>query len=305
MGRKKDGMKLYTLGLAYMRLSRDILLLHSRAAILEMLRLSGSTYASDSLKRGTPYTRRVQREALAELAQHDLVTLDSTGTPAVAPIPMHKRAEVPTQLPWATLSLAELRVCIALYVEARHKRAPYFTWEGRRNDLAKIARVSRQAVGMALDNLARKGIVKSKPVRDKGTRWTRGILAQLLDPASGASLNDRAWFYQNRTNELDVLTRYRLALNPQFDFVQGFTADSGMMLTCPLCLNPKRTFRITATETADHWHCFGCGKSGDSAALCALRSFDLWKAPEFNLAAIAAYMGTDPNRTEEVQDARN
>ena len=301
-------MKLYTLGVPYTQVNRDLLLLHSRAAVLEMLKLYGDAFAPHSLQRGTPYSRRVQREALAELEQCDLVSRDDKGTLTVNAIPPHKTAEVPTQLSWATLSLSELKVCLALYVEARHQRSPYFTWEGRHDDLAKIAHISRQAVGPTLDSLANKGIVKFKPVRDEGCRWTRGTLVQLLDTRSGASLNDLAWFFRSRTNELDVLTRYRLALNPQFDFIHGFTADSGVMLTCPLCLNPKRTFRVTATETADQWHCFACQKSGDSAALCALRSFHLWKAPEFNLTELAAFLGADPNRAssmEGMQDACN
>jgi hypothetical protein len=301
-------MKLYALGVPYTRISRDLLRLHSRAAVLEMLKLYGDAFAPHSLQRGTPYSRRVQREALAELAQCDLVSRDDKGTLTVNAIPPQKIVEVPTQLPWDALSLSELKVCLALYVEARHQRSPYFTWEGTHDELATLSRLNRKATGNALAGLVVKGIITMKSVRDDGSRWTRGTLVQLLDTRSGASLNDLAWFFRSRTNELDVLTRYRLALNPQFDFIHGFTADSGVMLTCPLCLNPKRTFRVTATETADQWHCFACQKSGDSAALCALRSFHLWKAPEFNLTELAAFLGADPNRAssmEGMQDACN
>ncbi|SFS10820.1 hypothetical protein SAMN05421771_1852 [Granulicella pectinivorans] len=284
-------MKLFELGIPYLKLSTDILHLHSRASVLELLRLYGGAFALNSLQRGTPYTHRRRRETLAELAQRELVSLDDKGTPEATAIPANKLAEIPTHLPWDELSLAELRVCIALYASAKHQRAPYFSWEGRRDKLAKVARVSRQAVGAALAELANKGILKTKSLREAGSRWTHGTLIQLLDVASGASLNDLGWFFRNRVNELDVLTRYRLALKPQLDYVHGFTADSGMRLTCPLCLNPDRTFRVTATDTADAWKCFACSRSGDSAKLCALRSFQLWKEPEFDLTAIRAYMG--------------
>lgn len=269
----------------------DILNLHSRAAMLEMLRLYGGAFATHSLQRGTPYTHRRQREVLAELDQRDLVTVDDKGISVVNAILPHKLAEVPTQLPWDMLSATALRVCLALYISAKHQRAPYFTWEGRHDELAKIAGVSRQSVGAALVELANKGILKTKTQRDKGARWTRGTLVQLMDVESGASLNELGWAFRNRVNELDMLTRYRLVLRPQFDYGNGFTADSGMRLTCPLCLSPDRTFRVTATETVDAWKCFACGRSGDSAKLCALRSFQLWKEPEFNLTAMAAYMG--------------
>ena len=148
-------MKLCTLGVPYTRVSRDILLLHSRAAVLEMLKLYGGAFAPHSLQRGTPYSRRVQRESLAELTQRDLVSQDDKGTLTVNAIPPHKTAEVPTQLPWDTLSLAE--------------------------------------AGEALRSLAVKGICTTKIVRDEGCRWTRGTLVQLLDTRSGAPLNDLAW----------------------------------------------------------------------------------------------------------------
>jgi len=289
-------MKLYTLGIPFMKMNRDILLLRSRSAMLEILRLSGSAFTLEALKNGTPYSHRVQREALAELSQRGLVTLNAKGIPTVNATPPHQKADVPTHLPWSTLSFAELKVSIALYAEARHQRAPYFSWEGRHDELGKVARLNRKATGMALARLADKGILKATALRDKGSRWTRGTLVQLLDIHSGASLNDLARFYHNRMDRLDVLTRYRLALAPQFDFVQGFTAESGMMLSCPFCLNRKRTFRVTATDTADQWRCFACGKSGDSTRLCALRSFQIWKAREFNLTELAAYLGADSNR---------
>jgi hypothetical protein len=298
-------MKLHVLGIPFMKVNRDILLLHSRTAMLEMLRLYGGAFALDALKKGTPYSHRVQREAFIELAHCALVSIDDKGIPSVNDIPSYKRAEMPTYLPWDKLSLTELKVCIALYISARYQRAPYFSWEGRHDELAKTARISRQAVGAALAGLANKGILKATAIRDEGSRWTRGTLVQLLDTRSGASLNDLGWFFRNRVDRLDVLTRYRLALNPQFDFVHGFTANSGMRLTCPLCLNPKRTFRVTATETADAWKCFACGRAGDSASLCALRSFQMWKEPEFNLTEIAAYLGIDANSTPSLEGISN
>jgi hypothetical protein len=292
-------MKLYELGIPFTKVSTDILLLSSRTAILEALRLYGGKYALGTLKTGTPYSRRKQREDLKELAHHDLVTLDANGIPSLNEIPGDKAAEVPTLAPWDDLSFAESKTCIALYAVARNQRSPYFTYQGTREELAAIARLNRKATGAALFSLSEKGICNVRAIRDKGSRWTRGASVQLLDSESGASLNDRGWFFRNRLNELDVLTRYRLALNPQFDFIHGFTADSGMMLACPLCLNPKRTLRVTATETADAWKCFACGKSGDSASLCALRSFRLWKAPEFNLTQIAAYLGASGQQSLE------
>lgn len=90
-----------------------------------------------------------------------------------------------------------------------------------------------------------------------------------------------------------MVTRYKLALKPQLDHHSGVTAESGMLLTCPFCLNPKRTFRVTMSEQTDRCHCFACGRSGDSLKLCALRSFHLFKEPQFNLTALKAYMGQE------------
>lgn len=296
-------MKLYEVGIPYTQVNRDILALHSRSAILEALRLYGGKYTCKALQQETPYSRRQQSEAFRELEQHDLVSLDERGLPSIMEILPHKLAEVPTRIEWDVLSLAELKVTLALYVAARHQRAPYFTYEGRHDELAKLAHVSRQAVGQALRSLTEKGILSAKTLRDKGSRTTRGTLVQLLDQASGASLNELGWFFRNRLDELDVLTRYKLALKPQLDYQGGLTAESGMRLACPLCLNPNRTFRLTVTEESDRWHCFACGRSGDSVKLCALRSFHLFKEPEFNLSALKAYMGREEQPESAVSAA--
>jgi hypothetical protein len=189
------------------------------------------------------------------------------------------------------MSFSELKVILALYIEARHGRSPYFSWEGRQEDLAELAKVSRQSVGLALTSLSVKNLIKTKPLRDEGSRTTRGTFVQLRDVESGASLNDLGWFFRNRLAELDLVTRYKLALRPQLDYQSGVTAESGMRIACPLCLDPNRTFRLTMTEDTDRWHCFACGRSGDSAKLCALRSFWIWKEEPFSLAAMTAYMG--------------
>ena len=293
--REMGRVKLYALGVPYTHINREMLALHSRSAVLQALRLYGGRYTSKALQHGTPYSRRQQSEALRELQQSNLISLDERGIPSVVDIPPHKLAEVPTGLEWDGFSLAELRVCIAVYVAARHQRAPYFTWEGTHDELAALAHVSRQAAGQALRSLAQKGILAMKALRDKGSRTTRGTLVRLLDQASGASLNELGWFFRNRLNELDTLSLYKLALKPQMDF-HGFTADSGMRLACPLCLSPNRTFRVTVNAEDDRWACFACGRSGDSSKLCALRSFHLFKEPEFNLTKLRAYLGSDEKK---------
>lgn len=286
-------MKLYEVGIPYTQVSRDILALHSRSAILEALRLYGGRYTCKALQQGTPYSRRQRSEDLRELEQRGLVSLDKQGIPTVLEIPPHKLAEIPTRLQWDALSPTELRLTIALYIAARHQRAPYFTFEGTHEELADVAKLNRKATGQALRSLAAKGILTSKVIRDKGSRTTRGTLVQLLDQDSGAPLNELGWFFRNRLNDLDVVTRYKLALKPQLDYQGGYTAPSGMRLACPLCLSPNRTFRLTMTEDEDRWHCFACGRSGDSVKLCALRSFHLFKEPQFNLSALKAYMGRE------------
>lgn len=192
------------------------------------------------LKRGTPYQRRQQRETLKELEHAGLVSLDGNCIPSPVEIPPYKQAEIPSYLPWDAMSFAELKVILALYIAARNGRSPYFSYEGRREDLADLARVSRQAVGLALTSLQAKGTLKAKPLRDKGSRTTRGTFVQLLDVESGASLNDLGWFFRDRLQELDVSTRYKLALRPQLDYQSGFTAESGMRLAWSLVPKPEQ-----------------------------------------------------------------
>lgn len=291
-------MKLYEIGIPYMRINRDVLKLHSRSAVLEMLRLYGGPFALNELKQGTPYSQRRQREVHMELAQRELVSL-SDGITEVLPIPEGKLAEVPTYLPWDKLSLVELRVCIALYASARHQRSPYFTWEGRHDELAELAGVSRQAVGAALLTLKERGILRATSQRDANSRWTRGTLVQLLDPPSGASLNDLGWFFRDRMNRLDPLDRYKLALKGfdsrhQIDDIRGYVR--GFMCLCPFCDRPERTFRFAATEDEDEWKCHKCGKHGNSAQLWTLRAFAIWKEPimRTTLAVIADATGCSP-----------
>lgn len=289
-------MKLYEIGIPYLKVNRDVLKLHSRSAVLEILRLYGGAYALDSLKQGTPYSQRKQREVHAELAQKELVSVSDEGILEVLSIPDGKPVEVPTYLPWDELSLVELRVCIALYASARHQRAPYFTWSGRHDELAELAGVSRQAVGAALASLADKGILRASPQRDKGSRWTRGTLVQLLDPPSGASLNDLGWFFRDRMNRLEPVERYKLALKgfdsrQQLDDIRGYIR--GFQCLCPFCDRPERTFRFTATEDEDCWKCHKCGRHGNSAQLWTLRAFAIWKEPimRTTLAVIADATG--------------
>jgi hypothetical protein len=287
--RRKERMKLFTLGVPYTTVNRNILLLSSRNAILKAIRLYGGIYLTS--KAENAIRRRKEREDLREVERCGLVSTNTDGIPCLNEIPPNKAFEVPTKLPWDDLSLAELKTCIALYASAKNQRSPFFTFQGTREDLAEIARLNRKATGLALNSLSRKGICRVKPVRDEGSRWTKGVQVQLLDRNSGQSLNNLAWFFIKRTPQLGPTTLYRMALRPQLDDASGYFRN--FKLTCPLCLDSKKTLRVTVTEDEDLWSCGKCGKFGDSNALASLRSYHLWKEPEFNLTEMASVLGFD------------
>lgn len=113
-------MTLFKLGVAYTELNGNVLLLHSRTAILEYLRLCSGQYTHPDLNARTSYQRRRHQEALAELHQRELLTLER-GIPSKVDIPKEKTVAVPTNAPWAELSLAELKVYIALFAASRHR----------------------------------------------------------------------------------------------------------------------------------------------------------------------------------------
>ena len=271
-------MTLFKLGIAYTEISRDLLLLHTRAAILEMLRVYAGEYAPGDVKCLSPYQSRKHRETLAELHHAGLIVLERD-IPAKGDIPQDKLIAVPTNAPWPDLSFAEMKTYIALFALSRHSRNPWFRFVGLHERLAEVARLSRKAVGIAVTSLVSKGLLQQWVVREEGQRWASGTAIQLLDPGSGASLNDVAWTLLNKLNTLPIITKYKLALKdvaPEIEELTGYT--EGFKIFCPFCKKPeKKTLRIKITHLddrdTDEWFCSNCSRHGDATKLCSIRSF--------------------------------
>jgi hypothetical protein len=267
-------MNLFDVYVPYTVVDARLLKLNSKNAILEALRVYGGDYLEYALSQAwTPYQLRQHNEALSELRYRGIVSddIDGDGVPRYH-IADEDRITIPTKLAYDRLSLSELKSLIALHHQTRHKRSPYFTFNGRQEELAEAAGLGRKAVIGALRKLQERGLLSVRKDRVKGRRGITGTTVTLLDPESGASLNDLGRFYAQRLDQMSPTDRYRLLLSKydprdQLKDIRGYI--SGHTVLCPFCPQHKRTLKFKATETEDQWRCFACGRSGDSARLWA------------------------------------
>lgn len=268
-------MNLHELLKPFTDISDRTLLLKSKHAVIDALKRYGNGYMERNLENASRYHQRQQRQMLEELKLRGIL---ESGTASDAelhlrPITASEKITIPTNLPYGTLSLAEIKTLIALYKEAKYSRAPYFTYEGTLAELAEAAHLNRVAALRALKSLAAKEwFLTAQKIRVKGKRGVAGTRVTLLDNQSGIRLHDLAMAHIEARNQLTAPVIYKLALQGydpryQLEHINGYV--SGMTVLCPFCDKPEKTFRFTCTETEDRWHCFKCNRSGDSMRLAS------------------------------------
>jgi hypothetical protein len=290
-------MNLFNVNLPYTIIDARILTLNSKNTILEALQLYGRTYLKYALSQGwTAYQNRRHNEALSELRYRgiDPEKIEAADAPRDQ-IAHEDRITIPTKIEYDTLSLSELKTFIALYQQSQHKRSPYFTFNGRQEELAQVAGLRRQAIIGALRKLQQRGLLTVGKQRVEGVKGITGTTVSLLDPESGVKLHYLALFYAQRMGSILPLDRYKLALkghDPRYQ-LEGLTGYIARHRTwCPFCREKegrewtrKRDLEFTYTDEEDLWKCFECGLGGDSARLFTLRYWDIWKETPFALTA--------------------
>jgi CHC2 zinc finger len=281
-------MTLYNTRTPYTIIDARLLRVKSKITILAAIDLFRGGYLSKALQRDwTPYEIRQQNQIQRELQDRGIITdeSESSGIPRRSYISDADRVAIPTQIAYEEFTLGELKTYIACHYRVRHGRKPYFQFTCTHTDLADDAHLSRRNIQDALVTLQAKRLIQTKK------EWRKGTQFRLLDPDSGASLYHLGLFYAQRLDCISPLDRYKLSLKgydprEQLESITGWI--SGHQVLCPFCPKPERTFRFTATEDEDHWKCFSCGRSGDSARLFTLRQWKIGKVPfEVTIATIA------------------
>jgi hypothetical protein len=298
-------MNLHDLTIPYTHLSRKVLELRTKPSLILALRLYGGGYTERALTQTwTPYRVRQHNTALRELEDRDIISgdFDGNGAPFLNDIRDGERVTVPTEIPWDTFTLAEAKVIIACYREARYKRSPYFTVVTTLESLATVAGVSRRSAATALDNLQATGYLRATKRIAQG-RGAVGTTITLMDRESGATLHSLAVTNHEVGKRLLPIEIYRIALakydpRNQVSDLRGYI--SGHQVICPFCLRPDRTFRFACTATEDQWKCFKCGKKGNAHSLYARLRFEMWKDESFRVtvAKIKATIGQDADEAD-------
>jgi hypothetical protein len=206
--------------------------------------------------------RGVLREP--ENRQVELVSLDMEADRSIA----KERIVMPYAFDYALLTPTALKVIIACHSLTRYRRTPFrFTVTNER--LAEHARVADRRIGRALKELEAHWLIKTKKQGRTGTQIT------LLDPESEVELYYLGIFHLRRMNGLTPAERYNIILekfDPKGTLSSGSSSEmTGYSVHCPFCTTKgsATTFRFRSDDGEDHWACYNCRRSGDSARLWA------------------------------------
>jgi DNA-binding MarR family transcriptional regulator len=272
-------MNLFDCGVPYTVLPETILGLNSKSAMLTALEIYRShspacledraeTSNSSSL---SPYQLRVRSETRRELLRREVLT-EADGRLSLIDLDMEAdrklasdRLIIPTRGGYSRLGLPALKSVIALHRANRYSRTP-FRLTLTQQELAKKAGISERSVSGSLRQLVAARFVSIRKI------WQTGTEITLLEPESGAELYHLGEFYRVRMDSIPVYTRYKTVLanfDPRNQLKDTTAGISGYTVYCPFCTRrgSTPTFRFSSLEDDDQWHCFRCGRSGDSARL--------------------------------------
>lgn len=264
-------MNLHDCHIQYFALPETVLTLKTKTSMLAALDIyrSGSISVLDHKR--TMYRDRQLYEVKTELIEKGVILeseaglqLQSLDMEADRSLAKH-RLTMPFRFDYCVLTLTALKVLIAIYVEARYSHTA-FRIERTNEEIADRAGVALRGVGKALTQLAEHRLLYTKKL------WQKATQISLLDPESGTSLFHIGKFYREKLERTPVCLRYASVLY-RFDPTGKLTPDSGPMkgcsVNCPFCKSKKKTFRFDSTDDGDHWQCFNCRRSGDSARFYA------------------------------------
>ncbi|HEX4068182.1 MAG TPA: CHC2 zinc finger domain-containing protein [Acidobacteriaceae bacterium] len=302
-------MHLADIHIPFTKLNDRILDLSSKTAVLEAIRLYGRDYVESPSER-KPYQRRKRQEALSELDSRDLFPEFDDENHAI--VPLEHRVYIPSRnIPYGTMTLAELKVIIALHRLSLRKRKPFFTYLGTQETLAEKAHLGRKAVIVALRKLKAGGLVRIVKERAKGKKGIVGSKIIILDPTSGASLSDLYYFFKvHKLDRQAPMERYKIGLHgwdPR-DQLKTMISSNGHKVRCPFCRKNDATLRFTCNATEDSWKCFGCDRHGDSANLMSRLQWRAYKDKQALIEpTLAAFReaGGQPGELEEYLEAQN
>jgi hypothetical protein len=275
----------------YIELDKRIFNITSPTAMLEALRLLGSEYLGYSLETRSRYQERQYKKAMAELEYRGIVSWTSDETGKLKPvyeIPQGSGFGIPGNVNYEALTLAEMKTLFALFAQSKYKRPPYFQYSGQQADLATAAGLTRASVITALRKLETRQLIRI--IKEPG-KWKTRSKINLLDPTTGFELYLLGLVNRTREAKLSPIERYHDVLDDA-DTRQQFARiystgrmDLKLTTTCPWCR--KQSFKlelrdandgtIPPTKAVDHWKCWTCNISGDSARLYAKERFNIAK----------------------------
>lgn len=290
-------LNLFDCRIPYTALPESVLDLTSKVSLvmaLEIYRLGSVSALEGALDKDlnlslSPYERRKRSEVARELlrrgvivraeqaekaeqaehgsqlkyARYALVDLDMKKDRSLA----KDRLVIPAQFDYRSLSVASIKLLLALHSLTRYSRTP-FRLELTQTELASKTRLAEKSVRTALKELAEARLIKTEKLWRAATRIT------LLDPESGVELYFIGQFHRERLDRIPVFDRYKQCLQ-NFDPRSQLGNERGPVVKgtvcCPFCKGNKRTFVFEADELQgiDRWTCFKCKRSGDSSQLWA------------------------------------
>ena len=295
-------MNLHDCYMQYFEIPEAILTLRSKTAVLIALEIyksySGSKHSTVTLPESSgpsSYRSRQLADIERELIEKGIVLESETGLKLKSleakTLEKKNRLLLPFKFDYSVLTLTALKVLIAIYAEARYSRTP-FQITRTQEEIAERAGVALWGVGKALRLLEEHRLLYTKKL------WRENTQISLLDPESGTSLFHIGKFYREKLERTPVCLRYASVLY-RFDPTGKLTPDSGPMkgcsVNCPFCKSKKKTFRFDSTDDGDHWQCFNCRRSGDSARFYA-RTCD-WpdQGQRLELAEVFSAAGMTPD----------
>jgi hypothetical protein len=161
------------------------------------------------------------------------------------------------------LSMSSIRVLLACYSLARYSRTP-FQIELTQEKLATRAHVTEKSAREAMKQLQRERLITAEKIWKTGTRIT------LLDPESDTPLFYLGRYQQECRDRVPVFDRYKVLLqdfDPKNKLKDMQGVNGRYQVHCPFCTTTGSSTSFAFDVEADHWCCYNCRRSGDSARL--------------------------------------